>query len=162
MAIILSDCAAATFNWLKTASAATALRALIQDGALNVLEAGDLREEHIDEAYAARGSVPSSMVLGLTVHDAGERVTPEGDLTQTVTLRVIDRANGYRAIRGVRDALRSLLDEDLTLTLVDVGAQGQGVLTLQYSGRSGYRIATDFNVEYEALTFLGRVQQEDI
>lgn len=163
MAVVLSDYAAALYSWLKSGSGASSIRNLIQGGATNVLEAGDFRESNADTIVAERRTAgTTSKVLAVTVQDAGEQVQ-NGDLLQTVVVRVIDRDNGYRAIRSVRDLIRGLLDdEELSFTLTDVNGEGQGALTLSYLGRTGYRIANDFDVEYEALTFRGRATQEDL
>jgi len=162
MALVVDDAASLVLNWLKVHADAAAIRALIYNGATNILEAGDLTAQMLrTDMDARRTASETSKVLFLTVWDAGER--PIGDWTfeQTVVIRIIDAGRGYRNIRAVRALFFDALDDDGGWTLTDVGSTGQGVLDLRYTGRSGYRQSREYDAGFEPLTFVARIQHEE-
>ncbi len=162
MVLVVSDACSAFLNWLKTHADAADIRAAIYDGATNILESGDFDPAMAQEYYLAREQADEgTKVLAVAVHDAGEDVLPGPRMyMQNVVLRIFDWRKGNRNIRTVRQLVQHLLDDD-ELDLVDVGTRGQGLLTLRYVGRTGYRLFPEYMVEFEAMTFTAIVSQEE-
>lgn len=161
MALVVSDAASALLNWLQTHADAAEIRALVYGAATNILEAGDIRAEEIQENYAARRAAnETGKVLALTVHDAGEERRASWSYSQFVVVRIFDWRRGYRNIRAVRDQIKHRFKDD-ELTLEDIGARGQGVLQLLYGGRTGYRLFSEYLVEFEAMTFTASLEMEE-
>jgi hypothetical protein len=157
MALTLTDAASSLVYWLQNNANATAIRALIYDGATNVLEAGDLNAEMLATAQTARRTAgETDKALYLTVHDAGE----EGDV-QHVILRVFDRDRGYRNLRAVRDALIAAIDEDFFLAGVTAGGKRIGFLHWAFVGRTGYRRSVEYAADFEAITYSALLVREE-
>jgi len=161
MALTLTDTASSLIYWLKNDDSAAAIRALIYDGATNVLEAGDLDVGMLTTAQQARRTADEmDKVLYLTVHDAGE----EGDgweSTQHVIIRLFDRDRGYRNLRAVRDLIRAAITYDFDLPAVTAGGQKIGFLHLAFVGRTGYRRSVEYAADFEAITFSSHILLED-
>ena len=162
MALILSDATSSVLNWLQTSTdaGAAAIRALVYNGATNILEAGDVDQDELEAQYQARYLAgATAKVLYVTVWDAGERVQPMY-FEQPLALRVIDRGNGYRRIRAMRDVLKHALSKPV-FVFTDIDGRKQGVLRLEYTGRTGYRQAAERNIDFEAVTFVATIDFEE-
>lgn len=157
MALTLTDTASSLIYWLKNDDNAAPIRALIYDGATNVLEAGDLDVGMLTTAQQARRTADETgKALYLTVHDAGE----EGDV-QHVILRVFDRDRGYRNLRAVRDAIIAAIDDDFFLAGVTAGGKRIGFLHWAFVGRTGYRRSVEYAADFEAITYSALLVREE-
>ena len=157
MAIVVTDASSGLYNWLKTATAASGIRALVYTGATNVLEEGDLTPEMMLTAFNARHLAGErSKVLAITVHDDGEKGN-----RAFVSVRIYDRQEGYRNIRSVRDLLLSVWadEEEKGLVLTNVNGKRRGLLFLEYAGRTGH--FTKAGVDVEAIAFSGLIMESD-
>ena len=108
-----TDLAGLTLDFLKTNAAAATLRTLVMyDGAdVNILESGDITPEILNKAMADRRTAATlTRALAISVQDAGETPTRIPYQTrQAVTVRVFDRARGYRNLRTVREQLMLII-----------------------------------------------------
>ena len=157
MAFTLTDAASSLVYWLQNNANAAAIRALIYDGATNILEAGDLHVGLLTTAQEARRTAGvTGKALYLTVHDAGE----EAD-TQHVILRLFDRDRGNRNLRTARDAIVAALDEDFFLAGVTAGGKKIGFLHWAFVGRTGYRRSEAYAADYEAITYSALLVREE-
>jgi len=156
------DSSQLVWDFLKTNSQAAALRAMIVDGADNVVEAGNITEDFLADAVSTRRADEElDKALGISVQDAGENPDPriEGHFMQFVVVRVYDRGRGYRNIRTVRIELMALLSPKAFKENLGSGL-GRGILTMSYNDRTGHQWDPAFAVEYEAVTFSFRVVKE--
>ena len=160
MAIVVTDASSGVFNWLKTHANAASLRALIYNGATNVLEEGDLKPEMLEDDARARNTANQrDRVLAVTIHDAGER----NDIS-SVTVRIYDRQEGYRNIRTWRDLFLSVWydsEEANTFTLTAVNGKKRGLLFLEYAGRTGHVRLANLVADFEGIALSGRLMVED-
>ncbi len=160
MAIVITDASSGLYNWLKTDAAAASLRALVYNGAENVLEEGDLTPEMLANSAVARHAAGQrSKVLAVTIHDDGEK----GGISN-VSVRIYDRQEGYRNIRTFRDLLLSVFEnaEEITaFTLQKVNGERRGLLFLEYAGRTGHVRVRDFACDMEAIAFSGKLLVQD-
>lgn len=160
MAIVVTDASSGIYNWLKTHANAASLRALIYNGATNVLEEGDLTPTMLEDDARARDTASErSKVLAVTVHDAGERGS-----TCSVTIRIWDRQEGYRNIRAWRDLFLSVWydsEEANTFALTAVNGKKRGLLFLEYAGRTGHFRPNNFVADVEAVALSGKLMVED-
>jgi len=150
------DTAECVWGYLRVHTAAAALRAMIYDGANNIYESGDLTPERLQDALDARRTAGQlTRALAISVQDAGEDPTRQsGVRTQDVVVRVFDRMRGYHNIRTARIELMRILRgffDNLT------SSSEQGVLQMEYSGRTGHRFDQMYAVEYEAISYTSRV-----
>lgn len=156
------DLSAVVYNVLKEGDLGLAVRALLVGGADSVYEAGDLTAEMLSAAENARrgDSDLEGKALALAVQDAGEDKLQRDTFRQYVVVRVYDRFRGYRNIRSARHVLRACLYGFIG-TLVEDGVR-QGLAHTEFVGRTGHRYDLTYAVEYEAITFIGTVQWEEI
>jgi hypothetical protein len=128
---------------------------LVQGGADNILEAGDMTPAILTAAQQARrtAGAEESKILALTVHDAGEEAHGKVESVQHVIIRLFDRDRGYRNLRAVRDLIRTTLDADLALPAVTAGGDKIGFLDVAFVGRTGYRHTPEFSADFEAITY---------
>jgi len=162
MTLAITDAASALQQWLTTDDSAATLRAAIQGGATNILEAGDMTVDILAEAQAARraAGAEDTVILALSIQDAGE----EGDgdeSTQHVILRLFDRDRGYRNLRMARDLLRTTLTYDFALPAVTAGGEKLALLHWRFVGRTGYRPLPEYAADFEAITYSVLVIHED-
>jgi hypothetical protein len=154
--VAATDLSELVLEYLKTNVDAQTVRDLLIAGASSVLEAGDVTAKLLasrEEVRRLGGNMDLALVLSL--QDAGEDPTEYPDIfSQYVVVRVYDRQRGYRNVRKVRQAIMSVL-KGLPGDVGPLGTRGLG--ELRYSGRTGHRFDTTFVVDYEALTFTGRV-----
>ena len=156
MAVTVTDTSSAVFNWLKNGTKAAGIRALVYDEA--IFESGDLSAADLEETFRSRLSASETgKILAVTVHDAGDTRNFGPILYEVVVIRLFDRQGGYRRIRAVKDLLVKMVDEqgEDGFSIADVDSQGRGLLSLRYSGRTGFRRSQDFAVDFEAITVLG-------
>jgi hypothetical protein len=164
MAQTVTDTASSLLHWLKTHADAAAIRARVQGGATNILEAGDMTPAILEAAQSARRTAGNTTnLLVVTVQDAGAEPARlgEGAQEQAVVVRLIDRDRGYRNLQLVRDALLEQLDGDYQVPAITVGGRQAGLLHLAFAGRTGYRASKEFAASFEAITFLGLVVAEE-
>lgn len=161
------DASSLVFSALKDGDLGAAVRALLVNGADSVLEAGDMTAKILTDTESARRADPSleGKALALAVQDAGEDRLQRGIFRQYVVVRVYDRFCGYRNIRAVRQVLRVALHGFVGVLVPTPGVPStvmrKGVLTLGLVGRTGHRFDLNFAVEYEAVSFLASVEQEE-
>lgn len=132
--------------------------AMVTGGASNILDSGLLRMDTLADAEETRRDEVGTGILGVSVQDAGESVT-QGDIyQQTVIVRLVDRLQGYGAVRTARLALYDALQHK------SAGLDnGQGaVMEYRYSNRSGHRVDRTYNVHFEAVTFIATVQKLEV
>lgn len=141
-----SDAAEAVLLALQNGATA----ALVQGGADNILEAGDLYQGLLIDAEQARGT--ASKVLAVSVLEAGDQVMSLGLRQGTVLVYVFDKHRGNRNLRLARNAICADLHEFESL-LADAQGLGRGLLTLTYAARTGYRYSREHAADFEALTF---------
>ena len=161
--VTIVDTSIATWNFLKTSTIATALRALIVDGATNVLEAGDVKESILADAVTSRRTANTlDKALVISVQDAGERPDSRinGQFNQFVIVRVFDRNRGYRNIRIVREELMRILILS-SFNTNEMTSYGRGILAVTYDDRTGHQWDSAFAVEYEAISFSFRVIKKE-
>lgn len=160
MAIVVTDASSGLFNWLKTHADAASLRALVYNGATNILEEGDITPEILEDSFRARNTAGErSKVLAITVHDAGER-----NGISSVTVRIYDRQEGYRNIRTWRDTFMvdwQDAEENVFFTLTTVSGQKRGLLFLEYAGRTGHVKLKNFGCDMEAIALSGKLMVDD-
>ena len=147
--------AQAAYNFLVSNSAAATLRAMVQGGASNILEAGDLTEQVIQDAMDARRTAGAlTKVLALSVQEGPEQPLGQqgGEYLgeQFFRVRIFDRDRGYTNIRDVTQALRRLM-RALSLDL-DAGC-GTAHMASYFAGRTGHRWDRFNQVDYEAISF---------
>lgn len=127
---------------------------LVNDGSTYILSTGDMTVEEIHESEQLRQSTGGSLVLGVSVQDAGE-IPLKGPLyRQTVIVRALDRLNGFGAIRNVRFAIIDALD-----SIGGVLNSEGGAITVQYAGRTGHKVDKVYNVDFESITFVATVER---
>jgi len=160
--VVSIDSAQLVWDFLKTNALATDLRALVVSGADNVLEAGDVTESVLAGAVSTRRDAEETdKVLTISVQDAGERPAPHiaQHFFQFVSIRVYDRARGYRNLRTARMEIMSILSPAVFMQNLAAG-QGQGILSLSYNDRTGYRYDMAFAVGYEVISYAFRVVKQ--
>jgi len=157
MALTIRDTAEFVWNYLKTDSDAATFRSLVTSGASNILEAGDLSIDILNEAVKARRDAESlSELLAVSVQDAGEEPTGVARIwQQTVIVRLYDRGRGYRNIRTARIELVEVL-RDLCSGITP--GQDMGTLSLWYAGRGGNLWDKTFDVQYEGILFRAKIE----
>ena len=158
-----TDAATVVYGVLKSDDLAAGVRAMLVGEANSVYEAGDLRADILASAEELRRAhyIPSALkALALSVQDAGEEPIEGRLLQQHVVVRVYDRFRGYHNIRAVRQALMQLLTGFIG-NVVAVGAVGQGLVNIAFTGRTGHRYDTVYAVEFEAISFVATVEQAE-
>jgi len=156
---ITPDLSSLIWDYLKTNVNAASVRALVYGGATNIVEVGDVSARLLAEAHSARRTAgETSKVLFLSVQDAGVRPTARLNIyNHYVIVRAFDRDRGYRNLRSVRlellDQLRGHLGR---LTGV------HGLLDVIFSGSTGFRHDIVIDADYEALTFVGVVMEQEL
>ena len=162
--VATTDISTAVCDFLKTNALAATLRTLVQGGATNILESGDVTESVLAAAVVARRTANTlSKVLAVSVQDAGER--PDKQIPrhffQFVVLRVLDRGRGYRNVREVRNELMRIMTitpfHANVLSTVD-----KGILTVDYDDRSGHQWDSTFAVDYEAISYSFRIVKREV
>jgi len=156
------DASLAIWDFLKTDDLATALRAMVVDGASNILESGDVTESVLSSAVSTRRASGNGEVLVVSVQDAGERPDTRypGHFLQFVVIRVYDRSKGYRYIRTARVELMELLGPANFKKNLASGL-GRGVLSNAYNDRTGHRWDPVSAVEYEAISYAFRIVKQE-
>jgi len=145
------DMAEVVFNFLKSHADAATLRTLVQGGATNILEAGDLTEEILADAIEARRTAGDmNKALVIAVQDGGEGEVDRFHKNQFVNVRVYDRARGYRNLRRCKLEILSIVKDHFDNMTAGCGV---GHLTTYFVGRSGHRWDRIFDVDYEAIRF---------
>jgi hypothetical protein len=155
MAITVIDASSSLVAFLKTSAKAADTRALIQGGATNVFESGDITPVILNAAVDARRTAAApTKVLAIDVEDGGEERQDVETRVGTVTVRIYDRDSGYRNIRAIREqVIRDTDGADYSDTLTAVDGRYAGVLSLEYLRRSGHRFSREYQVDWEALQF---------
>jgi len=158
------DASTAIYNLLRTGDFAADLRELVVGEADGVYEAGDLTPSVIASAEGLRqnDSPPAqAKALAVAVQDAGSSPMNMRTERTTVTVRVYDRLKGYRNIRAVRQELIRLLHGFVANVIAD-GGESQGVLNIEWIGRTGHRYDSAFAVEYEAVSFIVTIEHAEL
>ena len=161
--VALIDTSIIIWDFLKTSTTASALRAMVMGGASNVLEAGDVKESILTAAVDARRTAETpNKALVISVQDAGERPDNRmgGHYNQYVIVRVFDRNRGYRNIRTLRDEIMRIMTVDSFNTNEMPGAS-RVILAVAYDDRTGHQWDSSFAVEYEAISFSFRVVKKE-
>jgi len=155
MTITVIDASSSLVAFLKTNTKATDSRALIQGGATNVMESGDITPVILNAAVDARRTAAAlTKVLAIDVEDGGEEKQDVETRVGTVIIRIYDRDSGYRNIRNIREQLiKDIKGQDYSDTLTAVDGRAAGVLSLEYLRRSGHRYDRTYQVDWEALIF---------
>jgi hypothetical protein len=154
------DLAEVVTTWLRTDPTCTGLRNLIVNsgagGRDNVLEAGEVTEEVLNEQVATRREDPTqaNRVLAVSVQDDGEEKQSYNDGEQFIVIRIYDRGKGYHNIREVR---RLLIDLMRGAPFAFTSGCGIALKGMAFSVRSGHRWDRTYNIEYEALRWIGKV-----
>ena len=163
MTITVIDASSSLVAFLKTNTKAADTRALIQGGATNVMESGDITPVILSAAVDARRTAAAlSKVLAIDVEDGGEEKQDVETRVGTVTVRIYDRASGYRNIRTIREQLIHDVASDYSDGLTAVDSKARGILQLEYIRRSGHRFDRTYDVDWEAISFRSFVTvQED-
>lgn len=139
---------------LETLQNDTDFTNLVTGGNTNVLETGSMRTKTLSAAEETRRAAANDLVLGVSVQDAGE-VPHKGLITrQTVIVRVLDRQNGFDAIRTTREAAMALLSGKAGP--LDTG----GIVSVLYGGRTGHRVDRTYLFDFESITFTAYVDKE--
>ena len=153
------DLSSVIWDYLKTNVNTADVRALVYDGATNIVEVGDVSARLLAEAHSARRTAEeTSKVLYLSVQDAGVRPTPRSNIyNHYVIVRAFDRERGYRNLRSMKlellDKLRGHLERLTGL---------HGLLDAGFSGSTGFRHDVVIDADYEALTFVGVVMEQEL
>lgn len=137
---------------LATLQATPAVTALVMslDGTAQILEAGDVTASALAKVQEARRiSGQTTRVLTIVVQDLGEE-----DFTTRCAVFVYDRY-GYANIRTVREAIIAALVNQPALLVRDAM-----VNAVQYDGRSGHAIDTEFDLDIERINFSGALVVE--
>lgn len=138
---------------LETLQADSDFTDLVTGGDTNILSTGDMRVAVLATAEDTRRTAGNSLVLGVSVQDAGESHSRGPLWIQTAVVRGLDRLNGYDAIRNIRfQAVTSLNGKTGVL---DEG----GIVQISYRGRTGHRVDRVYNVDFEGLTFTAVVDK---
>lgn len=159
-----TDLTEALVEYLRDHADCTGLRNLVVNagggGWDNVLEAGELTEELLNDAVDARRKDPTqkNRVLAIAIQDDGEEPQNYHDARQYVVIRIYDRGNGYHNIREVRRYLKNLLRGT---PFQFANGTGIGLKGIQFSVRTGHRWDRTFNIEYESIRWIGRVYYAD-
>lgn len=147
MADVYQDLGAWALARLKATAPVTSL---VVEGAVNVLEAGDLTAETLTAAQEARrASGATGQVLAVVVQDLGEK-----DFTASCAIFVYDRY-GYANIRTVREAIITALVNQPALLVRDAW-----INQVKYAGRSGHAIDVQFDLDLERVDFSGALIAE--
>ena len=147
------DLSQAAMNYFITdaGTGASAVRALLIDGADSVFEAGEIQASILDTAEQTRDTAKVAKCLALVVQDAGEQDTDlAGVFTQFIVVRVYDRMCGYTNIRAIREAIEAAFapDDEMNVTV----GYGRSLRDIRYIGRTGLRFDETYDVFYEAIT----------
>jgi hypothetical protein len=162
MAITVIDASSSLVAYLKIGAGATDTRAMIQGGATNVFESGDITPVILNAAVDARRTANTmTKVLAIDVEDGGEERQDVETRVGTVTVRIYDRASGYRNIRSVREQLIHDVRPDYSDTLTAVDGSDRGVLQFEYLRRSGHRFSREYDVDWEAVQFRAYITVEE-
>ena len=156
MVVIPVDLSTLIWNYLKTNAAAASLRALLVSGSSSVLEAGDVGASLLDSRESTRRTGGNmNLALILAIQDGGSDPHEHPDKEyQYAVVRAYDRDRGYRNIRTVRMQLIEILKG----LPANVGPMGtRGLMSLDFTGRTGHRFDTTFAIDYEAITYTGIV-----
>jgi len=154
MAITVIDASSSLVAFLKTNTKAADTRALIQGGATNVMESGDITPVILSAAVDARRTANAmTKVLAIDVEDGGEEKQDVETRVGLVIVRLYDRDSGYRNIRNIREQIIKDVGLDFSDTLTAVDGRYGGVLSLEYLRRSGHRYDRTYQVDWEALQF---------
>jgi hypothetical protein len=160
------DAVAALYNWLRTGTDANAvaIQALVYSGTTGIWQQADLEQSTFASLQIARNVAGQrAKVLAISIHDLGEKVTGS-TIFQSVGICLWDKSNGQDALRLVREKVRYYIDkaDDVGFTLDDVVTLDQGLLHLEYGGRTGYRQSEHYIAEYDLLTYTAiLVRDED-
>lgn len=157
------DSSQLVWDFLKTHALAVDLRAIIVDGADNIVESGDINEAFLEDAVSTRRTAGElNKALAISVQDAGESPVPRyaGHFFQLVTIRIYDRVRGYRNIRNARIELMDLLSASSFTENLAAGL-GRGILAVSYNDRTGHRWDPAYAVEYEAVSYAYRVVKQE-
>jgi len=128
---------------------------MVQGGADNIMESGDLTEVILTETITARRTAGvMTKALAISVQDSGEEAIQDWHYAQYVTVRIFDRDRGYGNIRTVKQELIELLRGQFAE--FPSGAK-LGLMDCRLADRTGHRYDKLFNVEYEAIRFRGVV-----
>lgn len=139
------------YNWLLTDVAATGLRNLVIGAHDNIFETGDLTEEILVAATETRRSSGlATRVLAIAVQEGPESPSEGYYADQTVIVRIYDRDKGYKNIRDATQWLIRYLKEHFADMTAGIGV---GHLATFYSGRTGHRYDSRWQIDYEAVSF---------
>lgn len=137
-------------QWALAALQADAnVTALVVNGAVGVVESGEIDPKVLEDAQRTRRSEGwTTRVLTVFVMDTGERGSP-GNRTTSCSVYVCDRA-GYGRIRLVREAVLTAL-LDLPISLV----RDAHIVKVHYAKRSGHQKFDEYNLDFERIDFEG-------
>ena len=160
------DAVAALYNWLRTGTDANAvaIQGLVYSGATGMWQQADLEARTFTELQIARNAASQrAKVLAVSVHDLGEKVDGSTHF-QSVGVALWDKSNGQDTLRLAREKVIYYIAKanDVGFTLDDVVTLDQGLLHLEYGGRTGYRQSVQYIAEYDLLTYTAiLVRDED-
>lgn len=144
-----ADLSAWALARLRATAAVTDL-VMVNDGVVQVLEAGDVTAEALAEAQKTRrATAQTAKVLAVAVQDLGEE-----EFVARCAVFVYDRY-GYANIRVVREAVIAALVNQPALLV-----RGAMVNAVAYAGRSGHAIDVDFDLDLERINFSGALVVE--
>lgn len=139
---------------LELLQADASLCLLVTGGASNILTTGGMLVTVLHDAEETRRAEGLAKVLGISVQDTGS-VRQSGPLWRsTVTVRPLDRLNGYDAIRAARERILTVLEH--SAGILTNGA----VMSINFTARSGHRVDAVYTVDFEAITFTAIVERK--
>ena len=141
-----TDLAAFVLAKLQATSAVTDL---VVNGAVGILDAGELTGAILNAAEKTRQASKAAQVLTMVVVDAGE-TGAEGRKTATASVFIYDRQRGYSNIRLVREAvITALVNQGMALV------RSAYIRQVFYASRTGFVQFEDFDLDYEGVALSG-------